>query len=68
MLEASTELSCQAPMNQAGNSLCMNAVLDWTLFTAMGEAAHDQHNVIVMADRENSHRSASLVCDGCQDL
>ncbi|MDA9761835.1 hypothetical protein N9C84_02060 [Desulfobacterales bacterium] len=38
------------PMNQAGNSLCMHCSLYWNTFTAMGEAAHDQHKVIVIAD------------------
>ena len=45
-----TELSDEAPMNQASNSLCMHCSLHWNMFTAMGEAAHDQHKVIVMAD------------------
>ena len=30
----------------------------------MGEAAHDQHKIIVMAESENRHCSTRMVCDG----
>ena len=48
-----------------GNYLVFSNCLSSRAYaTAMGEVAHDQHKVIVMAVSEHQHCSIRMVCDG----